>query len=430
MILQQGNIQSVHGIPGQYGRPGCQPIPFPVQKHAELPLSFRAVRRFRSFLHQEPLGNLLQKGLFIVTLQIFYYAVVIHDVQLFIRKQYRQKIIEFFLPGVIRIGRPAHQTNLYCRSTAVMAVCNVNRIHLLKLPPNDRKGTFLLPYDPHLMAHTVLRHKSTGRGLFLPCTDHVTKHRICPVCQENRACLHIAHIHMADSVLFFVRPGIFMLFDNIVPVVIYGGACHNPCLAPAVHSQFIQIIAGLSLFYKAALADPLLQQRGRPPVHLLRISVHLRAEPCLCAVYRQKRIRIPFGLLRGFLSVIYVIGQGSNFAFQSRRRTVSGKRSDICHLFVPLFLSDFPFWKSVHSDARISFLFLAKLMNHIVYPESDEKIRNFCNSIHNKIHHTSLLSLLLRVYRFIPHTAAPGSALFHQNPNKPRPQFQSLIQLR
>ena len=61
---------------------------------------------------------------------------------------------------------------------------------------------------------------------------------------------------MPDPVQLLLLPGVLMLLDHLGHIVIYRAAGYDPGLAPAVHGQLIDIIAGPLVLDKGAVCHP------------------------------------------------------------------------------------------------------------------------------------------------------------------------------
>ena len=60
--------------------------------------------------------------------------------------------------------------------------------------------------------------------------------------QEDWAGMGIRYIHMADPVKFFVLPGVFVFFDDLVLIIVNGGTCHDPGLGTIPHDLLINVV--------------------------------------------------------------------------------------------------------------------------------------------------------------------------------------------
>ena len=89
------------------------------------------------------------------------------------------------------------------------------------------------------MPDSILTDKIIYRGLLLDLRNFILQLIFCPVCQKNRSGLHAAGIHMANTVLFLIRSGIFMFPDYVVPVIINRCTGYHTGLAVSIHRQFI-----------------------------------------------------------------------------------------------------------------------------------------------------------------------------------------------
>ena len=54
----------------------------------------------------------------------------------------------------------------------------------------------------------------------------------------------VCNVHMADPVKLLVFSGLFVFLDNLILVIINGGAGYNSRLGAAVHGKLIDIVAG------------------------------------------------------------------------------------------------------------------------------------------------------------------------------------------
>ena len=309
-------------------------MPLSVQIHAKTALPLRPVRRHRRFLHRESPGNLLYKFICSIPVQVPNHTVIIHNMQLLVREKNCQEIIKFLLPRITRMLLPALQAHLHRGGAAVMPVRNINGRNLLKARLYGL-NFMLIPDYPYPVPHAVLRDKITGRCLPLyPCRK-LPQHIACPISEKDWARLHIADIHMPDAVLLLVRPGVLMLLNHVIQIIVNGRAGHDPRLAPPVHDLLIKIITGLFLLHKAACGNPLPQKPRRPLIDLGRISVNLAAKARLRTVNGKEGLRIlPYGFRR-LLPAVHIIRQRRDPALQPGSRAIGKKRSDFRHVFYP-----------------------------------------------------------------------------------------------
>ncbi len=122
----------------------------------------------------------------------------------------------------------------------------------------------------------------------------------------------VCHIHMADTVQFFVLPGVFMLFDQPVLIIVHRGTGHNPRLGAAVHGQLIDIIAGRFFYYKGALCNHGIEEFPGLCINPWIISIYFIGKLSFRPVNPQEGERLFFYLCKGFLPVINVIGQSGH----------------------------------------------------------------------------------------------------------------------
>ncbi len=93
---------------------------------------------------------------------------------------------------------------------------------------------------------------------------------------------------MTDSVLLFIRAGIFMFFDHVVVVVIDGRAGNDTGLGPAAHCLGVKIITGHPVLDEACAHDPVLQEFSGSAVDALIVDVNILWKGGLRPVDRQK----------------------------------------------------------------------------------------------------------------------------------------------
>ena len=79
----------------------------------------------------------------------------------------------------------------------------------------------------------------------LPVGNGLADKVVFAVGEENRTGVCVAVINVVNSVLFLVRTGELVLFDNAVYVVVNAGAADKTCLRPAVHDLSVDVKAVL-----------------------------------------------------------------------------------------------------------------------------------------------------------------------------------------
>ena len=178
------------------------------------------------------------------------------------------------------------------------------------------------------------------QGAFLFCTAHfLIDAGVGTVSQENRPCLGIAGVHMADPVLFFFCPCIFMLLDYACFIIVNGGAGHNPSLRPALHCQLINIITPFLLCDKGAVLHHPPQGIMGFLVNRRVVCIHSIRQLGFCPVNPQKTLWVLFHGCFGLLTVVHIVRERRYFFCPSLGGPDCGKRSDYCHLYSSLSLS-------------------------------------------------------------------------------------------
>ena len=140
----------------------------------------------------------------------------------------------------------------------MMAIGNIDSAYLCK-GLCDCLHLCSVSNDPDTMPDAIFRYKVCLSRCLFDRYDQPVQRLVGMIGQEDRSCLHIGHIDMADTVLFLLCTGILMFFDRMVQIIIYRSAGHNAGLTAAIHGQLIQIIAGHLILYKFSGCDPLLQ---------------------------------------------------------------------------------------------------------------------------------------------------------------------------
>ena len=75
------------------------------------------------------------------------------------------------------------------------------------------------------------------------------------ICKENWTCLSFAGFHMTYSVQFFICPCVFMLFNDLIYIIIDTGTCHDSCLDTPIHRKLVYIIDGFIFLYENITPD-------------------------------------------------------------------------------------------------------------------------------------------------------------------------------
>ena len=140
---------------------------------------------------------------------------------------------------------------------------------------------------------------------------------------------------MADPVLLLVGPGVLVLFDDIVVVVVDRGAGDDAGLGPAAHGLGIDIVAGGLVLDEAALADPAVQEVARLPVDAVVIDVDAFGQGGLGPVDREEGPRMVLYIGAGLLPGVDVIGKGGDLRCQAGRGSAGAEGAYICHIFPP-----------------------------------------------------------------------------------------------
>ena len=158
--------------------------------------------------------------------QIFYYPVVGHDIKLVVRKQHREKTVEFFPARAFRMGLAPVQPHLYSGCTAVMAVSYVGTGNFTEqfFQPGQ---SVRVPNAPYSVGNSIGGNKIIKGRLVLNIFYDFTDFLLCPVYQKNGAGVGVRGVYMADTVKFFVLSGIFMLFYDPILIIIHRRTCHK-----------------------------------------------------------------------------------------------------------------------------------------------------------------------------------------------------------
>ena len=159
------------------------------------------------------------------------------------------------------------------------------------------------------------------------------------------------HFHMTNPVKLFVFPGILMLLNDPIYIIIHRTAGDDSRLAPPIHGQLIQIVARFLFYHKGFVLNPGIQKLPGLLVHLLIVSAHLISKLSFRPVNIQERKRVIFHRFTGFFSVVHVIGQRRHFTGCRFLRPDAEKWFYCCHnpsspkirgTAVPLFLKPYP----------------------------------------------------------------------------------------
>ena len=165
-------------------------------------------------------------------------------------------------------------------------------------------------------------HPVSGNG---PKTDRV------PESQKDGACVRIQCIDMTDTVLLLIRPGQFMLFDDIIFIIVNRCAADEAGLRPAIHDLPVNIIDRRALPDIYAFSEHPLQVLGGFLIDSPVVDPYGRVEIDLSSVHMQKRPRMTLYHFAGFRTAHDVIRKRGNFTHIFFRRSYGSERSENSH---------------------------------------------------------------------------------------------------
>ncbi len=140
---------------------------------------------------------------------------------------------------------------------------------------------------------------------------------------------------MADSVLLFVCPGILMLLDQAVDVIIRGGTGHKPRLGPALHGLFIEVQAGFLLPHELSSLHHVPQKVMGSHIDTGIIKGNALIQSCLRPVNGKEAQRFPGYLLLCLLPAVNIVRKGRDPRLQPLFRANPEKCFNLCHISSP-----------------------------------------------------------------------------------------------
>ena len=152
------------------------------------------------------LAELSQKLLGGQAVKILNKAVVVENFKVIRSEINGKEGVELLIARIIGMGGAAFERDLYCTCRTVMSVRDVKRGNPGKAVHKSLYVGFILN-DPNLVTNAAVRDEIIlGRegGVLVENRIYL---RFFAVSEENRACVRVAGVHMADSVLLLVGTG-------------------------------------------------------------------------------------------------------------------------------------------------------------------------------------------------------------------------------
>ena len=218
----------------------------------------------------------------------------------------------------------------------MVSVRNVEILHLLK--GFHQHADFRIAVNhPNRMPDAVLGNEIVNR---LYCRCPAVDNRLCVlvflVGKENRACVCVQRIHMADTVSLLVCACQLMLFNRPVNIFVHGRTANQTRLASAVHRHAVKIQVGQQILSQNPVVNHVFKVFLCLCVNRRAVNVNILRQVHLCLVNMQEGPGLSLHHFSCFFAVHYVIGQGSYVLCVSLCRADRHKGSDGCHNFPPL----------------------------------------------------------------------------------------------
>ena len=193
---------------------------------------------------------------------------------------------------------------------------------------------FIVINNPHRVAHSLVGHKIIyWRMLRFVFFNKNGNFFLFAVCQKYGTGVCVAGVNMVYAVRFFVGVGEFVLFDNIVYVVINRNTADDARLTSAVHYLAVNIVAGFFILPAYAFCF----KRGKSGcgffVNLLRIRVCFGRKINFSLVNMEEGIRVAFSHFCRFVTVHNIIRQCRYSACVFGKRPDRFKRFYCCRIY-------------------------------------------------------------------------------------------------
>ena len=100
--------------------------------------------------------------------------------------------------------------------------------------------------------------------------------------KKNRFRVAVAHIKVANAILFLLYSRQFMLFNDIILIIIYRNTPYNSCLGISVHSLAINIQHRFGFFHENSLGNKPVDVGCRLLIYLVIVIADLIVQINFC----------------------------------------------------------------------------------------------------------------------------------------------------
>jgi hypothetical protein len=172
-----------------------------------------------------------------------------------------------------------------------MAISNISVRHICFKQPGDLSGNSVIGDHPNSMTNAVIGHKIIHRLMAVfPLPDNIVNLRHIAVSKEYITGLCAGGGDMVNAVLLFFGAGKFVLFDDVLLVIVYRTGGYQAGLAAAIHDELINIVAGFVFPEQDASLNKRIDIFFCFLVHRLAMAVHAVGQVDLGFSDMQKRI--------------------------------------------------------------------------------------------------------------------------------------------
>ena len=195
----------------------------------------------------------------------------------------------------------------------------------------QRRDHCIVVHDPHGLLHAILRKVINRRVRRLPILQYRMEVSLWAAGQEDRPCIRVARINMADPVRLFVRTGKLMLFDHVVAVIVDRCAANQARLRAAPHDLAVDIEAGLCVLFANAVRHKLFEIFPRLRINAAVIGVDGRSEIDLRLIDMQEGIGVPLRHFPCLRAAHHIIGERRHLIRIFRKGPYRRKGFKYCH---------------------------------------------------------------------------------------------------
>ena len=316
-VLKNADVELVDGA-GVLRRLPEQLVPLVLQIHAAL--AGLGGRFDGGGLHGEDLADLLDELLAVEAVQILHRTIVGQDFEFIAREEHAEEPVVVLAAVVVRIGLAAHLADAEGAGRAVVTIGDVGAGHLA-FKQSGEGDAETEGQTPDLMPHAVGSIDFVDRAFILhEAFNEGADARTLAIGEEDGAGIGAEGVHEARAIVLLVRPGLFVLFDDVLLVVLGVADGDESGLAVAGDGLPVEIHRGLRLTREDAVLLHALKALLGLRIDRVGIRIDFRVEVDLRPIDMQQAVGLAFGEFGRLITIHDVVGDGGDFGGEFRGR--------------------------------------------------------------------------------------------------------------